>query len=156
MDYPIGTVERRNQRERYRVKSINSTFRVLEAMLPSPRRFGKLKKPSKADILHNAIIYIESLQSLINSSDPTSDQLTSLQQSTTPKKDGMLHLPALATACGQAEHQFEGRALWPDNFQQEGNSTHNNEACYQEDLGCSNLPDCDNTLTFEHFISEIF
>lgn len=66
LNYPIGTIERRNQRERIRVHSINSTFRILESMLPIRRNPGKIKKPSKADILHDTIKYIEELQNMID------------------------------------------------------------------------------------------
>lgn len=99
LDHPIGTVARRNQRERHRVRGINSTFRVLEAMLPSPRKFGLIKKPSKADILKNTIIYIERLQCLIAGCAPSTQQIKDIHRSTTPQKGQHITLPALESAC---------------------------------------------------------
>lgn len=104
LDHPIGTVERRNQRERFRVRSINSTFRVLEAMLPSPGKFGKIKKPSKADVLRNAILYIESLQCLITGGEPTNRDLEALHEAITQRKHAMA-LPALEQVCSSKSDQ---------------------------------------------------
>ena len=80
MKYPIGTVARRNERERYRVQSINATFRILEDMLPSPRQFGLLKKPSKADILRHAIVYIKRLHSMLQQNELENHCLGSIEE----------------------------------------------------------------------------
>lgn len=72
-------------------------------MLPSPRKFGKLKKPSKADILRNAIIYIENLQCLINGGTPSIKDIKSIHEQTTPQKGERIALPALELACNDSK-----------------------------------------------------
>ncbi|CAD5110681.1 unnamed protein product [Dimorphilus gyrociliatus] len=54
---------RRNERERNRVKHINSSFAVLRQKLPSSS--GKKRKLSKVDTLRGAIDYIRHLQKLL-------------------------------------------------------------------------------------------
>ena len=137
LDYPIGTVERRNQRERYRVQSINSTFRVLEAMLPSPRKFGKLKKPSKADILRNAIIYIENLQCLVNGGTPSIKEIKQIHEQTTPQKGEKIALPALELACDEIDIATNLPAF-TDNNEEHGTvkrSLYNNQCLYHNSKG---------------------
>lgn len=55
---------RRNERERNRVKHINSSFAILRQKLPSSS--GKKRKLSKVDTLRGAIDYIRHLQKLLN------------------------------------------------------------------------------------------
>lgn len=66
-----ASVERRNKRERLRVKQINNTFVTLRNQLPnnclSPKR--NTKKFSKVDTLRNAIEYIRGLHQLIRDHD---------------------------------------------------------------------------------------
>lgn len=70
-------------------------------MLPSPRKFGKLKKPSKADILRNAIIYIENLQCLVSGGKPSIRDIKQIHEQTTPQKGETIALPALELACNE-------------------------------------------------------
>ena len=145
LDYPIGTVERRNQRERYRVQSINSTFRVLEAMLPSPRKFGKLKKPSKADILRNAIIYIENLQCLVNGGTPSIKEIKQIHEQTTPQKGEKIALPALELACDEIDIATNLPAF-TDNNEEHGTvkrSLYNNQCLYHNSKGSPHQTDSD-------------
>ncbi|KAK2174431.1 hypothetical protein NP493_803g00016 [Ridgeia piscesae] len=55
---------KRNERERNRVRHINSTFGVLQRHLPGST--GKTKKLSKVDTLHAAVKYIKYLQGILN------------------------------------------------------------------------------------------
>ena len=69
-----GQVSRRNERERNRVKQINSSFLKLQQRLPSlpgatPSTNKKNKKLSKVDTLRGAIQYIEQLQRLLHEHD---------------------------------------------------------------------------------------
>ncbi|CAH1799917.1 unnamed protein product [Owenia fusiformis] len=65
MGYRVNqqSVLRRNERERNRVKTINSTFQTLRQHLPAPS--GKSKKLSKVDTLKTAIKYIHHLQDVL-------------------------------------------------------------------------------------------
>ena len=63
--HPVS-VARRNERERNRVKHINSTFLTLRDHLPMN---GKNKKMSKVDTLHTAIKYIKYLQQVLEEHD---------------------------------------------------------------------------------------
>lgn len=76
-------------------------------MLPSPRKFGKLKKPSKADILRNAIIYIENLQCLVNGGKPSIKEIKHIHEQTTPQKGESIALPALELACDDQRSYFQ-------------------------------------------------
>lgn len=62
---------RRNERERNRVKHINSSFAVLRQKLPSSS--GKKRKLSKVDTLRGAIDYIRHLQKLLNKTEGRHD-----------------------------------------------------------------------------------
>ena len=55
---------KRNERERNRVRHINSTFGVLQRHLPGSA--GKTKKLSKVDTLHAAVKYIKYLKEILN------------------------------------------------------------------------------------------
>lgn len=68
---PRASVERRNKRERMRVKQINSTFVTLRNQLPSDAWSAKrnAKKFSKVDTLRVAIDYIRGLRQLITDHD---------------------------------------------------------------------------------------
>lgn len=57
-----NAVARRNERERNRVKHINTTFATLRQHLPTS---GKSKKMSKVDTLRSAIRYIKHLQQIL-------------------------------------------------------------------------------------------
>ncbi|XP_013414748.1 achaete-scute homolog 1a [Lingula anatina] len=64
-----GTVERRNARERNRVRLINHTFSDLRNHLPAKytrAKNGKSKKMSKVDTLRSAIEYISQLHSALS------------------------------------------------------------------------------------------
>jgi len=96
---PRESIEKRNQRERRRVKQINTTFVALQNQLPSfcwEQRPGfgtgngsgavsvssRNYKPSKVDTLRTAIDYIRSLQELVAEHDAlVSAQCLSLLQS---------------------------------------------------------------------------
>jgi len=56
------TVQRRNQRERNRVKTVNGGYECLRLHVPSAARS---KKMSKVDILKHSIQYIQKLRSLV-------------------------------------------------------------------------------------------
>ena len=56
-------VQRRNARERNRVKQVNCGFEMLRAHIPSA---AKQKKMSKVDTLRHAVEYIQSLQCMLN------------------------------------------------------------------------------------------
>lgn len=56
-------VARRNQRERNRVKQVNSGFEMLRTHIPSA---AKHKKMSKVDTLRHAVEYISSLNRMLN------------------------------------------------------------------------------------------
>nr|QNN94673.1 achaete-scute A1 transcription factor [Malacoceros fuliginosus] len=62
---------KRNERERNRVQTINSTFETLQAYLPpgyiQPK--PKNKKMSKVEVLHAAINYIRNLQEVLSETD---------------------------------------------------------------------------------------
>ncbi|CAL1528230.1 unnamed protein product, partial [Lymnaea stagnalis] len=62
-----GTVAKRNERERNRVKLINMTFHTLRQHLPlhGGGTKGKSRKLSKVQTLRSAIDYIRQLQDLI-------------------------------------------------------------------------------------------
>ena len=64
------STSRRNERERNRVKHINSTFSVLRQHLPASHRCAA--KMSKVDTLRNAINYIKQLQDMLSTSSPPS------------------------------------------------------------------------------------
>ena len=67
-------VERRNLRERNRVKQVNCGFEVLKSHIPSA---AKHKKMSKVETLRHAVEYIENLQAMLDKQDG-SDCSTSL------------------------------------------------------------------------------
>lgn len=83
--------------------SINSAFRVLEAMLPSPRKFGLLKKPSKADILRHAIIYIDNLQCIVNDDKSEKSQIQKVRGSITFQKENQFGFSVLQRASNNDE-----------------------------------------------------
>ena len=56
-------VQRRNARERNRVKQVNCGFEMLRAHIPTA---AKQKKMSKVDTLRHAVEYIQSLQMMLN------------------------------------------------------------------------------------------
>ncbi|ELU00233.1 hypothetical protein CAPTEDRAFT_79839, partial [Capitella teleta] len=58
------SIARRNERERNRVKTINSTFLKLRAHLPGTSN-NKSKKLSKVQILRSAIQYINQLGDIL-------------------------------------------------------------------------------------------
>jgi len=69
LGYPIQppmpvTVQRRNQRERNRVKTVNGGYECLRLHVPTAARS---KKMSKVDILKHSIQYIQKLRSLVES-----------------------------------------------------------------------------------------
>jgi len=66
---PTVAVARRNERERNRVKLINTTFATLRQHIPSNSKSGKSKKMSKVDTLKAAIDYIRYLQELVDGHD---------------------------------------------------------------------------------------
>ncbi|CAH1799622.1 unnamed protein product [Owenia fusiformis] len=66
-----GTVGRRNERERNRVKLINMTFATLRACIPARNRGQKSRKMSKVDTLKAAIDYIQDLQEILDEHDNT-------------------------------------------------------------------------------------
>ncbi|KAI0217674.1 hypothetical protein LSAT2_030595 [Lamellibrachia satsuma] len=59
-----NVTSKRNERERNRVRHINSTFGVLQRHLPGST--GKTKKLSKVDTLHAAVKYIKYLQEILS------------------------------------------------------------------------------------------
>ena len=59
-------VQRRNARERNRVKQVNSGFDHLRSHIPSA---AKHKKMSKVDTLRHAVEYIQSLQNMLDSAE---------------------------------------------------------------------------------------
>ena len=66
-------IARRNERERNRVRHINSTFERLRKHLPST---GRKRKLSKVDTLRTAIRYIEHLQDILDESEPARGDVT--------------------------------------------------------------------------------
>ena len=70
-------IARRNERERNRVRHINSTFERLRKHLPST---GRKRKLSKVDTLRTAIRYIGHLQDILDQNEP-------LNSKTSDKKD---------------------------------------------------------------------
>ena len=71
MGYPVppvqpAKVERRNLRERNRVKQVNCGFEVLRSHIPSA---AKHKKMSKVETLRHAVEYIENLQAMLDKQD---------------------------------------------------------------------------------------
>jgi achaete-scute complex protein len=62
----IGTT-RRNARERNRVRHINDCFEILRQHIPHEKHNKKL---SKVDTLKSAMIYIENLRQLLQSTTP--------------------------------------------------------------------------------------
>ncbi|XP_041354903.1 achaete-scute homolog 1a-like [Gigantopelta aegis] len=66
---PTIAVARRNERERNRVKLINTTFASLRDHLPHASKGSKAKKMSKVETLRAAIDYIRDLQSMIGDAD---------------------------------------------------------------------------------------
>jgi hypothetical protein len=63
-------IARRNERERNRVRHINSTFENLRRHLPQQ---GRKRKLSKVDTLRTAIKYIQQLQDILDSADGKSE-----------------------------------------------------------------------------------
>ncbi len=78
-----GSIARRNERERNRVKTINGTFAKLRQHLPTP---GKAKKLSKVQILKSAIQYIHQLQGILESQDEEHADQTAAQSSKDPEE----------------------------------------------------------------------
>ena len=66
-------IARRNERERNRVRHINSTFERLRKHLPST---GRKRKLSKVDTLRTAIRYIEHLQDILDETEPARGDVT--------------------------------------------------------------------------------
>jgi hypothetical protein len=62
----VGTT-RRNARERNRVRHINNCFEILRQHIPHEKHNKKL---SKVDTLKSAMIYIENLRQLLQSTNP--------------------------------------------------------------------------------------
>jgi hypothetical protein len=62
----VGTT-RRNARERNRVRHINTCFEILRQHIPHEKHNKKL---SKVDTLKSAMIYIENLRQLLQSTTP--------------------------------------------------------------------------------------
>lgn len=58
-------------------------FRELESLLPAQSWFGKIRKPNKADILRNAMTYMQNLCNVINDIEPTTLKLRKFQEKTT-------------------------------------------------------------------------
>jgi hypothetical protein len=63
----VGTT-RRNARERNRVRHINDCFEILRQHIPHEKHNKKL---SKVDTLKSAMMYIENLRQLLQSSTPS-------------------------------------------------------------------------------------
>merc|ERR1719510_2683030 len=71
LGYPVlppqpAKVQRRNARERNRVKQVNSGFDHLRSHIPSA---AKHKKMSKVDTLRHAVEYIQSLQNCLDNAE---------------------------------------------------------------------------------------
>ncbi|XP_043938340.1 achaete-scute homolog 1a-like [Protopterus annectens] len=79
---PNSTSERRNERERNRVKLVNMGFAKLRQHVP---QIGSNKKMSKVETLRSAVEYIRALQSLLESLDDSQitppSSLSSLEDS---------------------------------------------------------------------------
>lgn len=75
---PVFTaVQRRNERERNRVKLINMTFATLREHLPSGTKGNRSKKMSKVETLKAAIEYIRYLRQLVDEHDAVNAVLDS-------------------------------------------------------------------------------
>ncbi|XP_053201289.1 achaete-scute complex protein T3-like [Panonychus citri] len=68
-----GTINKRNERERNRVKLVNIGFQTLRQHIPNGAK-GKL---SKVETLRSAVDYIRTLQSVLNGDDPTIQSIDS-------------------------------------------------------------------------------
>lgn len=75
----IGTT-RRNARERNRVRHINACFELLRQHIPNDKHNKKL---SKVDTLKSAMIYIENLRKILQSSSSSSSSSTTTTTTTT-------------------------------------------------------------------------
>ena len=80
LGYPVlppqpAKVQRRNQRERNRVKQVNSGFDHLRSHIPSA---AKHKKMSKVDTLRHAVDYIQNLQTMLDSAEDPGNSCISL------------------------------------------------------------------------------
>ena len=64
---------KRNERERNRVRTVNSHFAKLREQIPTPLK-GKVKKMSKVDILRAAMEYIKDLQGVLHDLDENTDK----------------------------------------------------------------------------------
>lgn len=117
-----GTVLRRNERERNRVKLINNTFVRLREHLPSnsvKTSKGKAKKLSKVDTLQRAIEYIKGLQQLIDEHDAVDAAFDGgvmapslgMQQNSPQSPSLSLHSPG---STGDSENLSDEASVSPD------------------------------------------
>ena len=83
LGYPVlppqpAKVQRRNARERNRVKQVNTGFDHLRSHIPSA---AKHKKMSKVDTLRHAVDYIQSLTNMLQTADETGNPCMSITSS---------------------------------------------------------------------------
>jgi achaete-scute complex protein len=86
-------VQRRNARERNRVKNVNCGFEVLRAHIPTA---AKQKKMSKVDTLRHAVEYIQNLQVMLNEKGSSSSLHIGLGG----------HHPMMPASSQDPQHQF--------------------------------------------------
>ncbi|OWF47581.1 achaete-scute homolog 1b-like [Mizuhopecten yessoensis] len=104
---PTVAVERRNERERNRVKLINMTFATLREHIPAGGKNGKSKKMSKVDTLKAAIDYIRYLQQLVDEHDAVNAVLDSncLPKSAISPASPSVHSPTPSTS-SETSHEI--------------------------------------------------
>ncbi|KAG8567735.1 hypothetical protein GDO81_013758 [Engystomops pustulosus] len=121
-----STSERRNERERNRVKLVNLGFAKLRQHVPQAQ--GPNKKMSKVETLRSAVEYIRALQSLLM------DRQSAVEKQAGPSSDGL-------SPCGSTCSVDSGSIpLSPGSC-----SPCTSEECSQED---SSVSDADFFLTF--------
>ena len=85
-------VQRRNARERTRVKTVNQSYESLKAHVPSAARH---KRMSKVEIIKHAMDYIERLQRMVEQAEETEEEAgLELNSSSSAGPDSVVHHPS--------------------------------------------------------------
>nr|AAX24143.1 achaete-scute-like 2 [Triops longicaudatus] len=122
---PPASVARRNERERNRVKQVNSGFAILRQHIPlqvllsmasesgtsSPTSHGgKKNKISKVDTLRCAVEYIRSLEQILADTDPENTEPSSTPSNSSPgiKSEWMSQCGSPSALKGGLFHSSEG------------------------------------------------
>ena len=81
-------VQRRNARERTRVKTVNQSYESLKAHVPSAARH---KRMSKVEIIKHALDYIERLQRMVEQAEETEEEAGLELNSSSADPGSVLH-----------------------------------------------------------------